>query len=121
MDAAGRAGIGRYLMLSYFGAGPDHGVERGNAFYPYAEAKSDADEYLRSTSLSWTILGPSALTTDPGTGSITTREDGATRESVTRNDVAAVIAAAIDSESTVGRFIEFDNGSTPIEEAIRFS
>lgn len=119
MDAAARAGIERYLMVSYFGAGPDHGVERGNAFYPYAESKAEADDYLKTTSLTWTILGPSALTSDPGTGSIITKSEGATGGSVTRDDVAEVIAAAVDNTSTYGRFIEFDNGDTPIEDALR--
>ncbi len=119
MDAAAIAGIERYLMVSYFGAGPDHGVDRGSAFYPYAESKAEADDYLKTTSLSWTILGPSALTSDPGTGSITTKSAGATGGSVTRDDVAAVIAAAIDNTSTHGRFVEFDNGETPIEDALR--
>lgn len=118
MDAAGRAGISRYVMVSYFGAGPNHGVDRDNSFYAYAEAKAEADEYLRSTSLSWTILGPSALTLDPGTGKITTRDAGATGESVTRDDVAEVIAEAVDNPATFGRFIEFDNGETPIAEAL---
>lgn len=118
MDAAGRAGIARYVMVSYFGAGPDHGVEQSSSFFPYAEAKAAADEYLKSTSLSWTILGPSALTLEPGTGSIRTREDGATGESVTRADVAAVAAHVLDDPKTIGRFIEFDNGDTPIDDAL---
>ncbi|OZF53576.1 NAD-dependent dehydratase [Rhodococcus sp. 14-2470-1a] len=119
MDASGRAGVSRYVMVSYFGAGPDHGVDPDNSFHAYADAKAAADEYLRTTSLEWTILGPSALTLEPGTGSITTRDAGATGASVTRDDVAAAIAAALDDESTVGRFIEFDNGDTPIADALR--
>ncbi|MGA9870979.1 MAG: SDR family oxidoreductase [Rhodococcus sp. (in: high G+C Gram-positive bacteria)] len=118
MDAAGRAGIGRYVMVSYFGAGRGHGVDESNSFFAYADAKATADEYLRSTSLSWTILGPSALISDAGTGSISTRENGATGSSVTRDDVAAVVAAVVDTPSTIGRFIEFDNGTTRIADAI---
>lgn len=118
IDAAGRAGISRYVMVSYFGAGLGHGVDESNSFYAYAQAKAEADRYLKGTSLSWTILGPSALTLDRGTGSISTRENGATGSSVTRDDVAAVAAAVIDAPSTVGRFIEFDNGRTPIADAL---
>jgi uncharacterized protein YbjT (DUF2867 family) len=50
MDAAAEAGVRRYVMVSYFGAGPDHGVPEGHSFHAYAEAKAAADEYLRSTS-----------------------------------------------------------------------
>lgn len=119
MDAAGRSGIARYVMVSYFGAGNAHGVDPDSSFFAYADAKAAADDYLRSTSLSWTILGPSALTLDPGTGSIATRESGATGTSVTRQDVAATVAAAIETPSTIGRFIEFDNGDIPIADALR--
>src|SRR3954462_15152016 len=70
MDAAAQAGVGRYVMVSYFGAGKDHGVPESNSFFAYAEAKAAADEYLRGTDLAWTILGPGALTDKPGTGRI---------------------------------------------------
>ena len=70
MDAAAEAGVGRYVMVSYFGAGPDHGVPADNSFFAYAEAKAAADAYLRGTGLDWTILGPGALTDGPGNGLI---------------------------------------------------
>lgn len=34
MDAAERAGVTRYVMVSYFGAGPDHGVPADSSFRP---------------------------------------------------------------------------------------
>ncbi len=70
MDAAAEAGVGRYIMVSYLGAGPDHGVPEDNGFFAYAEAKAAADAYLRGTDLDWTILGPGALTDGPGNGLI---------------------------------------------------
>jgi uncharacterized protein YbjT (DUF2867 family) len=115
MDAAREASVGRYVMVSYFGAGPDHGTPPG--FYPYAEAKAAADAYLRSTGLDWTILAPSRLTLDPPTGSISTTDE--TSGQVTRADVAAVIAAVLQDDSTIRRTIRFNNGSTPIATALR--
>ena len=116
MDAASQAGVRRYVMVSYMGAGKDHGVPSDNSFFPYAEAKAAADEHLRHSSLDWTILGPSALTDDPGTGriSIGPGQDG----SVSRADVAAVAAEVLEHPGSVGRFIEFINGNTPIREAL---
>jgi hypothetical protein len=32
------AGVRRYVMVSYFGAGPDHGIDPDNSFFAYAEA-----------------------------------------------------------------------------------
>ncbi|MEB7504864.1 SDR family oxidoreductase [Arthrobacter koreensis] len=116
MEAAEQAGVKRYVMVSYMGAGKDHGVDPDNGFYAYAEAKAAADEHLRRSSLDWTILGPSALTDDPGTGriSIGPGQDG----SVSRADVAAVAAEVLEQPGTVGKFIEFINGQTPIREAV---
>src|SRR5690625_7874140 len=62
MDAAGRVGARRYVMVSYFGARPDHGVAADSSFFPYAEAKAAADQHLRGTELDWTILAPSRPT-----------------------------------------------------------
>jgi uncharacterized protein YbjT (DUF2867 family) len=117
MDAAARAGVGRYVMVSYFGAGPDHGVPEDSSFFPYAEAKAAADEHLRGTDLAWTILGPSRLTDGPGTGTIEAG-DGLTAGEVPRADVAAVVAAALDDPSTIGRTIRFNTGPSPITEAL---
>lgn len=116
MEAAEQAGVKRYVMVSYMGAGKDHGVDPDNGFYAYAEAKAAADEHLRRSGLDWTILGPSALTDDPGTGriSIGPGQDG----SVSRADVAAVAAEVLEQPGTVGKFIEFINGQTPIREAV---
>ena len=117
MDAASAAGVDRYVMVSYLGAGPDHGVDPESSFFPYAEAKAAADEHLRNTDLAWTILGPGALTLDEGTGLIEVAERPA-RHDVTRDDVARVAAEVIERPHTVGRFIGFNNGDTPISDAL---
>jgi hypothetical protein len=48
---------------------------------------------------------------------LTGPNDGDT--SVSRADVAAVVAAVLRDDTTVGRTIDFRHGSTPIAEAIR--
>lgn len=117
MDAAARAGVHRYVMVSYFGAGPNHGVDPDNGFYHYAEAKAAADEHLRATDLDWTILGPGSLTLDEPTGTITVGGDSVGQAS--RANVASVIAATLDDASTIGRTINFNDGDTPIADALR--
>jgi uncharacterized protein YbjT (DUF2867 family) len=116
MDAAAAAGVSRYVMVSYFGARSDHGVPAENPFFAYAEAKAAADDHLRATDLSWTVLGPSALTLDEPTGRIDVAASEST--SVSRADVAAVVAATLADETTIGRTIRFNRGDVPIAEAI---
>ena len=119
MTAAQQAGVPRYVMVSYYGSRPDHGVPEDNSFFAYAEAKAAADTHLRGTDLEWTILGPSRLTLNPPTGRIEIAGHGATEPTeVSRADVAAVAAAVLERPETAGLTIEFNNGDTPIGEAL---
>ncbi|WP_028279252.1 SDR family oxidoreductase [Arthrobacter sp. H5] len=117
MDAAKDAGVERYVMVSYIGARLDHDVPADTGFFHYAEAKAAADEYLRGTDLAWTILGPGALTADEGKGTIEVSSEPE-QDSVAREDVAQVAAAVLSNPGTVGKFIQFNSGSTPIAEAL---
>ncbi|MEZ5188667.1 MAG: NAD(P)H-binding protein [Microbacterium sp.] len=117
IDAAVAARVPRYLMVSYFGARPDHGVDPADSFFAYAEAKAAADAHLRESPLDWTILAPSALTLDAPTGRIDVDAD--TSLSVARADVAAVVVASVDEPATSRRTVRFNTGDVPIAEALR--
>jgi uncharacterized protein YbjT (DUF2867 family) len=115
IDAAAQAGVRRFVMVSYFGAGPDHGVAQDDPFFPYAEAKAAADAHLRASDLDWTVLGPGRLTLDPPAGRIGV---GEAKGQVSRADVALVVAAALADDSTLHRTINFNNGDVPIADAL---
>lgn len=116
MDAAGAAGVERYIMVSWIGSRPDHGVAPDSSFFPYAEAKWAADAHLAASELDWTILAPGTLTLDPPTGRIELDPQG--RGEVSRADVAAVIAATISDDTTIGRTLRFGAGDEHIGHAI---
>ncbi|WP_018157684.1 SDR family oxidoreductase [Demetria terragena] len=116
IDAAQAAGVSRYVMVSYFGAGPGHGVPEDTGFYHYAEAKAAADEHLRSSALDWVILGPSRLTDDSATGHVSVGPSD--KSEVPRADVAAVIAAAVDTPALSRMTYEFNGGDIPVAEAV---
>ncbi len=118
MDAAEQAGVRRYVMVSYFGAGPDHGVPPENPFHAYADAKAAADTRLEGSGLEWTLVRPSRLTEDPGTGRIETSRQGASAGSVSRADVALVVAEVLERPDTSGLVIEFNTGDTPVADAL---
>ncbi len=122
IDAAASAKVRQYVMVSYFGAGPDHGVAANNGFYAYAEAKSAADEHLAASGLEHVILRPSGLTGGPATGTLEWG-DGTQAAKVSRGNVALVIAAVVDtapaagaSTSPSGRIIEFNDGESPLSD-----
>lgn len=119
MDAAARAGVRRYVMVSYLGAGPDHGVPADNGFHAYAEAKAAADAHLRASGLEWTILGPGSLTDGPGNGLLDVDPaDTSDGTDTSRSNVALVAAAVLGMPRTAGRTIEFRDGSTPLAAAL---
>lgn len=116
MEAALPAGVLRYVMVSWIGSRADHGIEPDASFFPYADAKWAADAHLAGSALDWTILAPGTLTLDPPTGRIALDpEDGG---AVARADVAAVIAATIADDTTIGRTIRFGGGDEVIGHAI---
>lgn len=117
MDAAGDAGALRYVMVSYFGSSPTHGVDPANGFFSYAEAKAAADAHLRRSSLDWTVLGPSSLTMDEPSGLIDTKAEESGH--VSRGNVAAAVAQTLVEPATIGRTIRFNDGTTPIADALR--
>ena len=117
MAAAAQARVRRYVMVSYMYGRPDHGVPKNDPFFPYVDAKAAADTHLASTDLDWTILRPSILTDEPGTGLIETGTDLVER-TVSRDDVAAVAAYILDAPQTAGKIIDFNNGETAIADAL---
>ncbi|WP_413317879.1 SDR family oxidoreductase [Agrococcus sp. 1P02AA] len=120
IDAAADAGVQRFVMVSYLGAGQDHGVPEDDDFFAYAQAKADADDHLRASSLDWTVLGPGRLTLEEATEQIEVVGDDASDgdHPVSRANVARVVAAALADPSTIGRTIEFGDGRTPIAVAV---
>lgn len=120
MEAAFRAGVRRYVMVSYLGAGPDHGIPQDAPFYAYAQAKAATDAHLRSSGLDWTILGPATLTFEKPTGTIdlVPLRDSVEKR-VSRGNVALTIRAALEMDETIGRTLEYVDGATDIREAFR--
>ncbi|MFC3994602.1 NAD(P)H-binding protein [Nocardiopsis sediminis] len=118
-DAASLAGVRRYVMVSAIAV--DEGPPPGSdpVFAAYVEAKRAADDDLRGRSLEtdWTILRPGRLTDDPGTGRVRLAPK-VERGEVTRQDVAAVVAAVLDEPATIGQVLELVGGPTPIDEAV---
>jgi uncharacterized protein YbjT (DUF2867 family) len=83
----------------------------------YLRAKGRADDAVRASGLDWTVVRPGGLTNNRGTGSVKLGEK-ISRGQVPRDDVAAVLAAVLDSPNMVGRTVDLIGGDTPIAEAV---
>ncbi|MTB88250.1 SDR family oxidoreductase [Aeromicrobium senzhongii] len=117
IEAAERLGIKRFVQISAMGVDTDPGEDAGEVWQAYVEAKRGADEALRASSLDWTIIRPGALTDDDGTGRVTVAET-TDRAEIPRADVAALVAAALVDDHTIGKQFEAIGGDTPIAEAL---
>ena len=114
-DAAEAAGVRRYVMVSAMGtehADPDS----DEVFQVYLRAKQAADDDVRARDLDWTIVKPGRLTDDVPTGSVQVGD--LERGSVTRGDVAHVLAEVIEADNTIGKTFDVLNGDTPIKQAV---
>ena len=129
IDAAEKAGVKRYVMVSYVTADVDvERLDEDESMYPYAKAKHDADAHLRASGLEHTILGPGVLTLEAASGRIqlVDREgkiDGAEpqegQSDTSRENVAEVMVHVVAHNAGVGEKINFYDGETPIAEAIK--
>jgi uncharacterized protein YbjT (DUF2867 family) len=115
MEVARRNGIERYVIVSSMGADPE--AEDDGGFGTYLRAKGQADKKLMESGLAYTIVRPGRLTDDPGTGLVNAAEHTG-RGEIPRADVAAVLAAVLDTPGTAGVVFEVISGDTPIAEAI---
>ena len=114
IEGAKAKGIDRYVIVSSMGADPN--VE-SDGFAAYQRAKGQADAAVSDSGLAYTIVRPTSLTDDPGTGKVEIGE-GLSRSEVTRDDVAAVLVAVLDTPSSAGKTFELTAGETPVDEAV---
>lgn len=129
IDAAEKAGVRRFVMVSY--ASVERDIERvdpEDAFFPYVKAKHAADARLRESALDYTILGPGRLTLEPSSGSVQLADaeakingrEPAEHEAVTSRElVADVIAHVVANRAAIRETVNFYDGQTPIADAIR--
>ncbi|RIJ69801.1 SDR family oxidoreductase [Nakamurella silvestris] len=116
VDAAALAGVSRFAVVSVFleaGRGPDSSA----GFEHYMAVKKDADVYLAASDLDWIILRPGQLLDDPGTGSVTAGP-AIHYGAVTRDDVAAFLAAVLHEGALSRVIIELTGGGTPVDQAV---
>jgi uncharacterized protein YbjT (DUF2867 family) len=112
---ATQASGARYLVVSSVGAeSPPSGDD---VFQVYLRAKAEADAAVTASDRAWVIIRPGPLTNDPGTGRVRVGTEPF-RDSVTRDDVAAVLAAIIARPELDRKILYLANGETPVEQAL---
>jgi uncharacterized protein YbjT (DUF2867 family) len=86
-------------------------------FSVYLRAKAEADRALAGSDRDWTIVRPGLLTDDPGAGRVRIQAEPI-RDEVTRDDVAAVLAAVLHEPRAARRTLYVIGGDDPIDQAL---
>jgi len=115
MEVARRNAIDRYVIVSSMGADP--AADDDGGFGTYLRAKGQADQKLVESGLAYTIVRPGGLTDDDPAGRVKAGSDVG-RGKIPRADVAAVLAAVLETPEAAGLTFELISGETPIAEAI---
>lgn len=120
MQAAEIAGIKRFIMLSsIFALEPEKWVQEKSLqnITNYNIAKFFADNYLiNCTELDYTIIQPSVLKEESGTGKIEINPEHDGSNPIP--DVAEVLCEVLDRVNTFKKVIKMRSGNTPIHTAL---
>jgi nucleoside-diphosphate-sugar epimerase len=115
LQAATRAGVGRFVIVSSVGA--ENPPSDDDVFSVYLRSKAQADDAVKASDRAWTVVRPGPLTNDPGTGRVRIDVEPF-RGEVTRDDVAAVIAAVLAEPRSAGTVLYVGGGELPIADAL---
>ena len=116
IDLAKKHGVQRYIMISALRA---DNPKKATSIKHYLYAKHRADEYLKVSGLTYTILRPGLLTDDAGSGMISLQEKLLTRGKISREDVASVVAHVLNHSKAYNQVFELIEGDTPISQCLR--
>jgi uncharacterized protein YbjT (DUF2867 family) len=117
-DAAGQAGVRRFVQVSSMGAGQPPRAGSDETWTAYIAAKTAAEVDLQARDLDWIIVRPGGLTDAPATGRVHLAAPPVPRGTVPRADVAAVIAALLGEPRARHQTLELVSGDTPVAEAV---
>lgn len=117
IQAARANGISRiYLVSAFMDAG--RGRARREGFEHYMRVKREADNALVASGLDWVILRPGTLVSEDGDGRVSANL-AIPYGTVARGNVAAMLAALIDTPAIRREIIELTDGDVPVRDAVR--
>lgn len=116
IEAAKANGISRIYLVSVF-MDAIRDQPRKDGFEHYMTVKRRADNAMVASGLEWVILRPGTLVSEDGTGLVRANL-AIPYGSVARGNVAAVLAALIETPAIRREIIELTDGDVPVQEAV---
>lgn len=123
MDAAKKAGVGQYYMVSTWDSSREAVENPDDPIKTYTICKHYADLYLKNNSgLTYTIIHPSSLNDDAGHGTIEVTDTHSTKvagdQSISRSDVAKVVTKLLLSDGYKNQEIQIAAGDTDLDKVL---
>jgi uncharacterized protein YbjT (DUF2867 family) len=117
------AGVQRWVQVSSLMA--DRPAEGPPMLATFLAAKGAGDEAVAASPMAWTVVRPSGLSDEPGTGTVQAAAHlspddwgGGRSPMISRDDVAALVVAAALDGYAVRRAFDVVGGSTPLIDAL---
>ncbi|BAY25800.1 hypothetical protein NIES2100_56080 [Calothrix sp. NIES-2100] len=101
IDAAVKAGVQKFILVTSIGTGNSVGALSPQALAALREVlieKDKAEQHLIASGLTYTIIRPGGLKSEPATGNGVLTEDTRIVGSIHRADVAQLVVRALNSE-----------------------
>lgn len=115
IDASKKANIKKFVMLSSMGADKP---EESTQLQEYLKAKHNADEYLKSSGLNYSIVRPGTLTNDSQLEMIELQQKLNKHGEISRADVAQTLVQSLEDKTAHNATFEIIKGDTSIQNAL---
>jgi uncharacterized protein YbjT (DUF2867 family) len=115
IDASKKANVKKFVMLSSMGADKP---EEASQLQEYLKAKHNADEYLKTSGLQYSIVRPGTLTNDSQLDMIELEHKLSKHGEISRADVAQTLVKSLEDNTAKNTTFEIINGNQSIQEAL---
>jgi uncharacterized protein YbjT (DUF2867 family) len=115
IDASKKANVKKFVMLSSMGADKP---EEATQLQDYLKAKHNADEYLKSSGLNYSIVRPGTLTNESQLKTIELQQKLGKHGEISRADVAQTLVQSLDDQVANKATFEIIKGDTAIQKAL---
>ncbi|MBD2595041.1 SDR family oxidoreductase [Nostoc spongiaeforme FACHB-130] len=108
IDAAIKAGVQKFILVTSIGTGNSVGALSPQALAALQSVlveKDKAEQYLIASGLTYTIIRPGGLKTEPATGNGVLTEDTRIVGSIHRADVAQLVCRCLNSDRTNNKIL----------------
>jgi uncharacterized protein YbjT (DUF2867 family) len=115
-DVSEKANVKKFVMLSSMGA---DNPSISDELEDYLKAKQNADNYLKKSQLTYSIVRPGSLTNNEPKGKIKLKSSLGQFGKITRSDVAQTLVEVLTDGVQDNNVFEILSGDTAISEAVR--